>query len=556
MDDDKTAVIPRQEASPRSEASPRPEARPRPGATPGPAPDAPRPAANNDATFLMPKVRAGETDRATPTTDGWAGQAPVDGTAEGRARSLRTLAWLLPTLAMAGIGAVRASWPDLDRSELAAWGAARSSWGQLWSSAADGDVTSAPYQLLVRLWTTLAGTSDLALRAPSILAMTLATLVTARLANRLAGARVGLLAGLLLVAVPTTSRYAQTAAPEALALLGALLATLALVTLLDRPGAWPVVGYTLALMFMTAAHVATLTVLVAHLVVVVAMRRRRLPAWLLAALVGTAPTVTLLVLAPPTWLRAATFRPGGLPPADDLATVLFGLALIGGVTAGLAVFSLSVKKPAVVFSAWGLLPLGGLYLATRVAPGDPAALVFFALPAWVCLAALTLGRAVVVRGLAVVLLIAAVGLNAQIGVREPAGHGHAPAALAARLTSEFKPGDVVVHGPTVQDGQFGRDVVARYVPADRQPADVLATRPPRTDGARYAQECEDVARCLADAPRVWLIRPAGGDALAGFPPAKADPLRARYVRQQSWDFHGDALHLYTRRSDVGRPAPR
>ena len=503
MDNDETALLPRQ------------------------TPTASRPP-NNDRTFLLPKRTPGAGMPAR--ADGWSAGAPVDVAAAGRARSLTTLAWLLPTLTMAALGTVRATWPNLDAYELATWGAARSSWDQLWQSRGDADVTTLPYHLFIRLWSTLAGTSDLALRMPSILAMSAAAALTAVLASRLAGPKVGLLASLLLVAVPTTSRYAQTAGPEALAVLTALVATLVLVTLLDKGGTGRIIGYTAALMAMTLSHGATLTVVVAHFLVVLAMRRRLTLPWLLAAFLGTTPITALLLMDPPAWLRQLALGSADLPPADALATTLFGLALLGGMTTGLALFSLSLKKPAVVFTTWALVPLAGLYLAVRLTPYEPVPLLFFAMPAWVSLAALTLGRVVVVRGLAVCLVIAALGMNAQISVRGTEGHGQAPAALADRLGAEFKSGDVVIYGPTAKDAQVGRDVVARYVPENRRPGDVLATRPPRTAGFLYAEECPDVAACLGDAPRVWLVRPqSAGDPLAGLPAAKADLLRTAFV---------------------------
>ena len=39
-----------------------------------------------------------------------------------------------------------------------------------------------------------------------------------------------------------------------------------------------------------------------------------------------------------------------------------------------------------------------------------------------------------------------------------------------------------------------------------RPHDVLATHPPRTDGLLLATECLDVATCLGDPERLWVVR--------------------------------------------------
>lgn len=525
-----------------------------------PAAEEQRQPAANAETLFIPKQRPPST--ATPRADGWeaapaVGSAPVDGAGNSKVKGLTTLAWLLPTLIMAAMGLVRVTWPNLSGAELATWAAANSPLSQLWQSRGEADLAVLPYHLLIRLLSGLVGTSDLALRAPSLLAMTAATAMTALLASRLAGPRVGLLAGLLFVAVPTTSLYAQTASAEALTVFAALLSTLALVRLLDRPRVGGLLGYALATAVLTLAYVGTVLLVVAQLVLVVAMRPRLTGRWIVAALLGIAPAVALAVLVAPDWLRRPTLGPAGLAPLDVLAATLFGVALIAGVALGLGLFSLSLKKPAVVFSTWAVVPLLGLYLAARFTPYEAPQLLVHTLPAWACLAALTLGRAPVFRGLVACLAVALLGLNVQGHVRSSTGHGWASAELAAQVTAAFEPGDVLVYGPTVQDGQAARDLVARYVPADRRPEDVLAVRAPRSGGSAYPQECDDVAKCIGNAPRIWVIRSTGGEATAGFPAAKSEVIQARYLPQQRWEFRGLSLHLLTLKpTDQLRPPPR
>ncbi|MGW5671088.1 glycosyltransferase family 39 protein, partial [Micromonospora sp. NPDC003776] len=184
------------------------------------------------------------------------------------------LVWLAPALltlvvTLAGIGHAQ-PWRD----ELATWSAAPRPVRDLVRLAGTIDAATGPYYLFMHGWTALFGTSPTALRLPSALAMAAAAGLTARLGERLVGAPVGLLAGLLFAVVPDTSRYGQEARPYALATLLAVLATLLLADALRAPTWRRWTGYAVVATALGLTHLIAVTLLVAHgLVVLVAAGR-------------------------------------------------------------------------------------------------------------------------------------------------------------------------------------------------------------------------------------------------------------------------------------------
>lgn len=504
-------------------------------------------------TLVLPRVRV-PADDAVPPVDRWDRASPPtepDGALAGRRQALSTLAWLLPTLVSAVLSLVRITWPGLGPRELATWGIATTPWDQAQRLVSAVDVAELPYLALLRAWTAVAGTSDFALRAPSVIAVVGATAVVAVIGNRLAGPRVGIVAGLLFATVPTTVRFAHEAGPPAIALFATVLSGFALLCFLDRPGWWRGTGYSLAVVLLGLAHVTALVVVLAHGLVVWVMRRRLTGYWSLAAVVGAAPAIGLLVYRYPSWVGGSG---GGMPGVEQLTSQTFGSVLIGGVTIGLALLSVSAAREAVVFAVWALVPILLLLPLTEATSFQPTELLLLAVPGWVGLGALTLGRARMIRGLVAFVAVAALALPAHAQLRHTDGHGLASREAGAVLTAMVLPGDAIVFGPGLADQRVGRDLVARYVPADRRPRDVLLYAPPRTGGRIDAVECTDVTGCLARAPRVWLLRldrPPGASVddlsatLDGFPAVKDGPLRVHYRIAQVWPLTGLTLTLLT-----------
>ncbi|SCL35812.1 mannosyltransferase [Micromonospora pallida] len=502
--------------------------------------------------MMIPRVRAAETPTEIRTTDGWdQGTTAPDADDPGNraGHSLGLLAWIVPTLLMAILGLARATWPALWGDELATWGMARASWGDLWAVVQNFDAAIAPYYAFMHVVTGLLGESELALRLPSMLAMAGAAGLVGALGTRLASPRVGLTAGLIFAVLPNTSRYAQEARPYAIALFAAVLATWLLVRAIDRPGAPRWVAYAGAVALLGLSQFVALLLLAAHALVVLLMRPRAWWAWLIAAVVGTLPVLPVVNLARSQQVQVSWIPEATLQRMADLPGGLTGNALLGGALLALALVGMSLRRPAVVYTAWAFVPVLGLYVVSQVTPLWLPRYLLFVLPAFALLAATALSRAPVLRGLAVVVVVALAGLPGQLNVRETDGHTQASRDLGVLLVKEGRPEDVAVYGGNVGgDQRIARDAVTRYTPAANRPKDVLLAQAPRTGGSFTAQECAEVPTCLGTPQRVWVIRTGRlTDPLRGLGDAKESPLRSQYDVERVFRPTGYTVALLLRR---------
>ncbi|MFU8852873.1 glycosyltransferase family 39 protein [Micromonospora sp. SL1-18] len=341
----------------------------------------------NDAeTMVLPRLRPAEASGEDP----W-GEGP--GAVPGRPPAVtpvwRIAAWLVPALMMAALSAVRAGGPGPRAEEVPAWHAATSSWRDIlhW-----GEVTGAPYHLLIRAWAEAFGTSELALRGPSVLAMTAAAALVAATATRMFGPGTGLLAGAIFALLPTSARYAQEAQPYALTLLAAVLATALLMLALERPTVWRLIAYGGSVVLLGLCHVVALLLLVGHCWTVFAFRRGVAARWLAAVAVGVLPAAALLWSAMGQGARLGSVYHPSSRLLAELPGQLFGRAAVGGVLLGLALFSLPLRYSAAVYSAWAAVPPLALLLVAQAAPIWEPQYLLFTLPAWATLGAVALVR--------------------------------------------------------------------------------------------------------------------------------------------------------------------
>ena len=186
-----------------------------------------------------------------------------------------------------------------------------------------------PYYLLMHFVIAVAGRSELALRLPSLLAMCGTVALTAAVARRLArtsavpaAEAVGLLAGLILVTVPLTTRYAQEARPYALASLCAVLASYLLIraSVSPRWGWWA--GYAGALIMTGAFNLFAVLIAAAHAISLArlaaadrAPRRSAIVRW------ATACVVSAVLLAPMIVAAAAQSAQLSWVTRPDASTV-------------------------------------------------------------------------------------------------------------------------------------------------------------------------------------------------------------------------------------------
>ena len=496
-------------------------------------------------------ARAAPVD-AAPGVDGWQVSsidmlapprvARADHSDAVRQRALTELAWLLPTLLMLSIGLIRVGWPALWADELATWGMVTVPWSQMWQVLHHTDATLGAYYAIMHVWVSLLGASDVMMRLPSVLAMAASAGLTARLGARLASPRVGLLSGLLFTVLPTTSRYAQEARPYALVVFAAVLCSLALVRLLDQPGIGRLLAYALAIGLLGLLHAIALLLIPAHALVVLAVRRSVMPRWLVAAGVGMLPALPALYLGSQQTAQVAWIGP---PTSSSLAAypaTLLGSAVGAGMILALAMYAVSTRHPAVLYTSWAVVPAVCLFAASQLTALWLPRYLLFTTPAWALLAGTALGRTRLVRGAITLALVAAVGITAQASVRGPDGHLQATREAAALIAAQMKPGDAIVYsshdsGAAVYgtSDRVGRDLVAHYIPADRRPADVLQVVPQRTSGRVAAVECTNVARCLPNVQRIWVLRlDHQSDPLQDLGGTKAAVVRSRYYVSRVW----------------------
>jgi mannosyltransferase len=186
-------------------------------------------------------MRGLQLDAAAPERPGTAGVE------DKRAAGRRWLSWLvitLPALVELVVGGYRISGPSFWRDEGYTITGSQRPVGAIFALVQHEDAFHGLYLLMMHPIIANFGRSEIALRVPSLIAMSLAVGLTSALGMRLARAiglspapAVGLLAGLLLTALPVTTRYAQEGRPYALVMLFAVFTTYMLVVAVAH-GQW------------------------------------------------------------------------------------------------------------------------------------------------------------------------------------------------------------------------------------------------------------------------------------------------------------------------------
>ena len=502
-----------------------------------------------DAGPVEPAVPAPALDSAGELAEVPPPPEPLD------APWLATVAWTVPAVIMAAVGAIGMWSAPLSVPELTTWRFAATPWRDFWGLLGEQGGAEAPYLVLLRGFATIAGTSDVALRLPSVLAMTAAAGLVAALGVRLAGLRVGFAAGVLFAALPATARFAQDAGPDALALCAALAATLLLARLLSAPTGRGYVGYAVALTLLGLLHVAAaIALMFAHTVTVAVVRlpARRAGTWLLATVAAAVPVVPFAVL----WIRDLDPVTRGAAGALSWAAVrdmpgdALGGTLLAGAVLALAFVGASMRRPVTVATVWLFTTVAAVAVASAFTPLWEPRYLLATVPALALLAAVALRRFTLARGLMVMLAVALLGVAGHVAIRGPAGHGPATRTVGAVLGAHVQPGDAAVYGAVGgSDQRASRLAVARYARAGARPADVLARVAPGGTGGVDVAECTgiEVLGCLGKPARVWVVR-AGtlDDPLAGLDAAKQDALRTAYAPVQVFRPAGFTVGLYRR----------
>ncbi len=492
----------------------------------------------------------------------------------------------------------RAQQQVLDWDEPATWEASRRSIRELFALAGNIDGVLLPYYLFMHYWVAVFGDSEMALRAPSILAMIAAVGVATLLARRLFSPRVALVSGLLLAVVPAVSRYGQEARPYGIALLLSVLATLLLFRALERPTWFRFGCYGCSVALLGLFQLLGLLLLVAHAVVVIDHSRRMRAAvslareqpvllpeftkptesapktvgirWLAATTIAVLPSVPLALLGfaqrdvQLDWLPKPTWE-----SVQTLPNELFWSPLLGWLVVGVALLAKGrpgyhrrdfVGYVAVV----AVIPAVVLYLLGTFTAAWVPRYVLFSMVACCLLAAVAVAdstpRAVVLVGLVAVLSISSHALirdPGSVGDVFEGGSDHTSAYRIADhrtamgiLARNVRPGDGMVFEP--ESAWSLRLVVEYYLASDKRPHDVLVTRTARQNDTFEATECATPRRCLGTVNRVWIYRVGEHySTLDYFPGSIPAALRADFQLGNHWPMSNGTLEIYLRKGTDG-----
>jgi len=188
------------------------------------------------------------------------------------------------------------------------------------------------YYWIQKPWTSIAGTSEWAMRFPSVVGAMLAAALLVVLARKLFDRRIALLSGLFLATSPYFVKWSQQARVYPLLAAAGLVATLLLLRAFERESraAWALYGLAYAGLLVTHAAVGLL-LLPAHAVLIAQRRGRFLPHGLMAGLVIAAvgvPWVAQLAMRTDSATSETAWIP--FPSAETVARATLGVSGIAG----------------------------------------------------------------------------------------------------------------------------------------------------------------------------------------------------------------------------------
>jgi mannosyltransferase len=487
-------------------------------------------------------------------------------------------AWFLPPALMLALGLTGITGPSYWRDEAATMTAVQRPFGELLRMMGHVDAVHGVYYMFIWAAVRLGGPGELVTRIPSALAMACAAAAVAALGRRLVSPAAGLLAGLLFAVLPQISLYAQDAREyalvTALACAGSYLLVRAMTTAGPRRG-W-LAGYAVSLGLMGLLNVFSLLLIAAHAITVgLAWRRagwaagwsgpsRRsgrslATAWLAGAAgafviagpvlaLGFAQRGTLSWLTTPQLASTVEGLRKLVGPASMVVALVLAVAIGLLLTAGLGRDALRAAWPPGLLELslpWLVLPPAVLIGVSYLSPVYTFRYVLFCAPAAALLggAGLASLRWPAGRGAlawapagAGLVLVALVGIPAQVAARAPDGHGTNIRAANTIVAARRRPGDAVLYlgtdskyFPAAYPSGFIRldDIAQRKTPS--QAANLV--------GGDYGASV--VRQRLARVPRVWVVK------IGPYPhPRELRGLSFRLVRR--WHASDIWLLLYAR----------
>lgn len=268
----------------------------------------------------------------------------------------------------AGLAVATSGLPSLWYDEAATTSAATRTWAQLWDLAQVTNAAQVVYYALLHVWTSVAGTSAVALRLPSALALGAAAAGTTLLARRSLPRWTAVGAGAVVALLPRTAWSGVEARPYALTAAVAVWSVLVLLVALERRAARWWVAYAALAAFGVGLYVYLALLVAAQGLWLLLARRplRELVTWGVAAGAAAVLVSPLVLLASgQTGQLGIDSRPSPLVLARQLVVNEFFL----GDTPTPVVPSLPDPGPAAFTTTWTvaavLLALLGWSVAVR-----------------------------------------------------------------------------------------------------------------------------------------------------------------------------------------------
>lgn len=452
---------------------------------------------------------------------------------------------IIPALITLGVTLYRIGTPSFTRDEGATLLAVHRSFPQMIRMLGNVDVVHTEYYALIWAVTRVAGSGELAARAPSAVAMAVAAGGVTLLGQRLVSGRAGLAAGLLMAAFPSVSFYAEDAREyavvTALATAASYLLVRALQAAAPKDGTAPrygwLAGYAAALALLGLGNILSLLLIAAHAVTVTVWRWRYggpgepfVLRWLgsvAAALIVAAP-VALIAYGQAhqvQWIKppglVAVLAMAGLIGPPLMFFIVVGvvvIALATGLVSGRA--RLRADWPAGLWGLavpWLFVPpvlLFGVSVSHLTHPLYVFRYIAFCIPAAALLAGTAvaaLARAAVGWAVAVaaLIVIALAGLPAQGSQRTPTGHGYGIRLADQVVARMARPGDDLMnirYWPLSWGGGVERGMAGEYPYGLSRLHDISLGRAPvpsATLGGTFALPSVEHRR-LATVTRLWV----------------------------------------------------
>jgi mannosyltransferase len=426
-------------------------------------------------------------------------------------RPLLRARWADPLLlgiiatAVSSIGSwIPSKWND----EAATQTAATRSLPQLWQMMHHIDAVHGTYYAFMHFWIIAFGTSNFAMRAPSMIAVGVACAGVVVLGRRLGTRRIAVFSGIVFMMLPRVTWMAIEARSYALTALVAVWLTIVLIRIVDRRQAkwWAVYAVFAGVGVMLNVYLALLVL--AHGVALVVSRRQRaqplrlLIGWAIAAVLAAvlaSPVIRLVVgqsgqlpfgplqlsSVANTFLFQQYFtgatptlgRSVPVPPTSVWATAAILLACCGWALMIVAIVSRRVRAPIDKDRPFGLLTvtLPWIFLpfvliigfSLVVTPIYTARYFSFTTPA----VALLMGASIAAistqwKRIAAVLLIAALALPVFISQRGPTSKNDTDWQQAAAVIQKYaKAGQDIYYGPITPGSSLSTSKLRDAYPA-------------------------------------------------------------------------------------------